>query len=103
MNNIPVKEIATLIVFIMLAYGLSQSRRVTNDIASNVHKMGSNDAQKNNVIWKALFNFYAVFAAILVISARALDFLEDQLFIAAFFGILAALGIKLTLDIKTKE
>ena len=97
-------EIAPQIVIpIALCYGLSQARRVTNDVASNADKIGVDGWKKARAVHKALFNFYIILALLFVIGIRVLNLIQNELFIAILIAILTTLGIKLTNDIREKE
>jgi hypothetical protein len=88
--------------FIILAYALWQARLVTKDIIANVDKFGSDNKGKRIVANKAVFNFYLVLGAIIVIVTGALKLIGIELFVALLVAILAGLGIKLTTEITEK-
>ena len=86
----------------LLGYCLSQARRVTSDVVNHVGKLGSDESKKSRVIHKALFNFYLILYAVLIIAAKAIEIIHTDLFVAVLIAIYTGLGIKLTADIKDK-
>lgn len=88
--------------YIILAYALWQARLVTKDIIASIDKFGSDNKGKRIVANKAVFNFYLVLAAIIVIVTGALKLIGIELFVALLVAILTGLGIKLTTEIREK-
>lgn len=96
------ENISLIGAYIVLAYALSQARRVTNDVMSNIDQFGEDKKAKLIVSNKAIFNFYLVIAAVIVIVSGSLNLISKDLFIGLLLAILTGLGIKLTADILGK-
>ena len=98
-----VQTVPKVLIPLVLCYGLSQARRVTNDVANNVDKVGVDGWKKSRIVHKALFNFYAILVLLFIVCIKSLGIIEDQLFIGIVIAIITGLGIKLTNDIREKE
>ena len=96
------ENISLIGAYVILAYALGQARRVTNDVMTNIDKFGSDNRGRRIVSHKAVFNFYLVLAAVIVIIAGSLKLIGTELFVGLLVAILTALGIKLTADIREK-
>jgi len=88
--------------YVILAYAISQARRVSNDVMTNIDKFGSDNRGKRIVAHKAVFNFYLILAAVIIIVAGSLTLISTELFVGLLVSILTALGIKLAADIREK-
>jgi len=96
------ENISLIGAYIILAYALSQARRVSNDVMTNIDKFGSDNRGKRIVAHKAVFNFYLVLAAVIIIVAGAIKLIGTELFVGLLVSTLTALGIKLAADIREK-
>jgi hypothetical protein len=88
------------IALVVLAYALSQARRVTNDVAANAGQFGDDNERKRKVVFRAIFNFYIAFATIIIVVCGLFGLFQHELFVAALIALLTGLGVKLTYDIK---
>ncbi len=88
--------VPTLSGLALLAYGLSQARRTTNDIVNHIDKFGNDFKGKRITMSKVILNFYLVLAAIMIFAMRLCAYIENQTFLVLEFGVLIALCAKLT-------
>ena len=91
-ENIWVTTIVCLIGMILSAW-------VTNTTNKNIDKFGDDLEGKRLVPLKYLFNFYAILILSIVLLTRALNFINDQLFVVLFVAVLSGLGFKISHDI----
>ena len=80
----------------LLAYALSQARRVTNDVTNHIGQFGDDNAGKRRVVFRAIFNFYIAFATIIIVVCGLFDLFQRELFVAALIALLTGLGIKMS-------
>ncbi len=91
---------AIWITTIACIIGLILSAWVTVSTLKHIVGQFGNDNQgKRLIALKYLFHFYAVLILSFVLLTRALNFINDQLFIALFVIVLSGLGFKITHDI----
>lgn len=96
------ENISLIGAYIILGYALRQARLVTKSVMANIAKFGSDDRSKLTLSNKAVFNFYLVVAAVIVIVPASLKIIGTELFVGLLVAILTGLGIKLTADVREK-
>ena len=89
-----------IVALLVLAFALSQARRVTNDVAANAGQFGKDNERKRKVVFRAIFNFYIAFAIVIVVVCGLFGLFQRELFVGALIALLAGLGVKMTYDIK---
>jgi hypothetical protein len=94
--------IATIGAYLVLAYALSQARRVHNDTVSNIEQFGDDSETKRLVAQKSIFNFYLILVSIIVVVAQVLNVFGKELVVALLVALFTGLGVNLVQDIKTK-
>jgi len=82
--------------------GLILSAWVTVSALKNIKQFGEDFQGKRLIALKYLFNFYAILILSFVMLIRALNFINEQLFIGLFVIVLSGLGFKITREVFEK-
>jgi hypothetical protein len=88
-----------VVALLVLAYALSQARRVTNDVVANAGQFGDDNERKRKVVFRAIFNFYIAFAIVIVVCGL-FGLFQGELFVGALIALLTGLGVKMSYDIR---
>lgn len=89
-----------IVALLVLAYALSQARRVTNDVAANAGQFGDDNERKRKVVFRAIFNFYIALAIVVVVVCGLFGLFQRELFVGVLIALLTGLGVKMSYDIK---
>ncbi len=88
--------IIKIAVLILLGFSLFQGQKTVTAVVSNIKQFGDQPQPKENVVAKALFNFWIGFAAVLIIVSGIFELLSREVFIVFLGAVLGGLGLKLT-------
>lgn len=82
--------------------GLILSAWVTVSALKNIEQFGGDFEGKRLIALKYLFNFYAILILLFILLIRALNFVNEQLFIGLFVIVLSGFGFKITHEVFKK-
>lgn len=86
----------------MVIIALISCAVVTTSVFHNIDKIGGDNKLKELTVSRALFNFYAIIILVFVITARFLELIDMQLFIALLIAVVGGLGIKISTELFKK-
>lgn len=79
--------------------GLVCAASVTASVMRNIDKIGDIPKLKKDILFRSMFNFYAILALSFVVLIRALDLIHQDLFLGLFVIILGGLGFKISAEL----
>lgn len=97
------ESLTVIVTSLVSLITLFSSAYVSNSVFKNIDKIGSNDNLKRIITSRTLFNFYAIVMLVFIMLAKALSFLDTQLFIALFVIIMGGLGFKISFELLSNK